>query len=247
MKKKRVWLACAAMAAVLIYTMTPFAAEARRIGPGMYAVQKELAREVLSDMSAEEQAVVNRLVLVESDGTDYGVLVGYYTRASMDETEDPWQMEFVTPGVCGQKGIAEEKREGDWKTPAGTYSFSSAFGIKEDPGSRISYRQVKDSDYWVDDGDSRYYNQLVDGDRVEKDWESAEHLISKAPWYNYALVLNYNEDCVPGMGSAIFLHCWESPEDPGTHGCVGIPEELMMRLVQEVDENTRIVLVSDND
>ena len=58
----------------------------------------------------------------------------------------------------------------------------------------------------MDDPESRYYNRLVDASQVEKDWDSAEHLVDVSPYYNYALSLTYNEEAVPGKGSAIFLH-----------------------------------------
>ena len=63
-------------------------------------------------------------------------------------------------------------------------------------------------DIWVDDPASAYYNRLVNTSSVSKDWVSGENLIQASPYYNYALNLTYNADCVPGEGSAIFLHCF---------------------------------------
>ena len=50
---------------------------------------------------------------------------------------------------------------------------------------------------------------------------------------------------MPGNGSAIFLHCMNGTADTGTSGCVKVPEEYMKKLVTSVDEDTRIVIVSD--
>ena len=79
--------------------------------------------------------------------------------------------------------------------------------------------------------------------QVEKDWNSAEHLIGVMPQYRYSLVLNYNtEERTPGKGSAIFLHglhTWKT----WTEGCIAIPEEYVRLLVQQLGENARIVIM----
>ena len=62
-------------------------------------------------------------------------------------------------------------------------------------------------------------------DNVAKDWDSAEHLSSIVPFYNYCLALDYNSERIPGKGSAVFLHCMEPDAVIGTGGCVKIPEE----------------------
>lgn len=143
----------------------------------------------------------------------------------------------------GQNGISEEKVEGDRKTPAGVYHFSMAFGAKEDPGALLPYHQIRLGDYYVNDGNSRYYNRLVNDREVEKDWASAEDLMQEVPQYNYGLVLDYNSECIPGKGSAIFLHCPKAVDDGQTGGCISIPEEEVKKLLCSVDKDTKIVLV----
>ena len=70
-------------------------------------------------------------------------------------------------------------------------------------------------------------------------------MAAMVPFYNYGLALDYNSDRVPGKGSAIFLHCMNGAADIGTSGCVKVSEEYMKKLVTSVDEETRIVIVSD--
>lgn len=152
---------------------------------------------------------------------------------------------FTVPAVSGMNGISGDKKEGDKKTPAGVYSFTMAFGMKDNPGSILPYHKVVNGDHFVDDGNSRYYNRLVNEFEVQKDWTSSENLIRQAPHYNYALVLNYNDGYVPGKGSAIFLHCPKVANNTGTSGCISIPEEYMKELVQNVDQNTRIIVVQE--
>jgi L,D-peptidoglycan transpeptidase YkuD (ErfK/YbiS/YcfS/YnhG family) len=145
--------------------------------------------------------------------------------------------------VSGMFGITAKKTEGDKKTPCGVYHFSSAFGLKENPGTILPYHQIVEGDYYVDDSNSRYYNRLANTNLVEKDWNSAEDLMRQAPQYNYGLVLDYNPDCVPGKGSAIFLHCPKSSNNTGTSGCISIPEEYMKQVVCQVDAGTKIIVV----
>lgn len=205
---------------------------------------------VLEQLDAANDPMVDQLVVVTGTGMDSSnVKVGYYVREKNAEASEAalaesfWKEEFCTEGYCGHDGMSGEKREGDRRTPLGTYSFTQAFGSLENPGSRLPYKQLDEGDYWVDDGNSRYYNQMVNISQVEKDWNSAEHLIGVMPQYRYSLVLNYNtEERTPGKGSAIFLHglhTWKT----WTEGCIAIPEEYVRLLVQQLGENARIVIM----
>ena len=147
--------------------------------------------------------------------------------------------------VSGMNGITMQKQEGDKKTPTGVYRFTMAFGLKANPGTILPYHQIVDGDYYVDDGNSQYYNKLANTKQVQKDWNSAEDLMAQAPQYNYGLVLDYNPECTPGKRSAIFLHCPKSWNNTGTSGCISIPEEDMKQVVCQVDTGTKIVVVQD--
>lgn len=188
-----------------------------------------------------------QLILVEASGLEQ-VKVSYYVKQSSEKgpgMKNSWTEVFTVPGVYGKNGGTADKKEGDGKTPLGTYQFTMAFGLKEDPGSVLDYHEIKSGDYWVDDPESIYYNKLVNTGEIKKAWNSAEDMSAAAPFYNYGLVLNYNTECVPGKGSAIFMHCTQSAADTGSAGCIRIPEERMKQLVQSVDGKTNIVIVSD--
>lgn len=155
-----------------------------------------------------------------------------------------WIQQFSIDGDCGSKGITYNKKEGDSKTPAGLYSFTTAFGIKSDPGAQLSYRQVTEYDYWIDDVDSPYYNTWVNSLEIPGDYES-EHLIDHAPQYNYAININYNSKNTPGLGSAIFLHGYNGKGK--TTGCIAIAEKYVKELVRKVDSSTKILILPDSD
>ena len=184
----------------------------------------------------------NHLILAVGDGADQSSLtLWYYERGADGRLSEV----FETRGTCGQAGITADKVEGDKKTPAGLYSFLMAFGLKDDPGSRISYSKVQEGDCFVDDVGSRYYNQYVKAGEAESDWRSAEILKNQGPCYNYALVLDYNKDHVPGRGSAIFLHCPKVVNDTYTAGCIGIPEDLMKTILMRSGTDAKILIVPD--
>ncbi|MEG1292795.1 MAG: L,D-transpeptidase family protein [Clostridium sp.] len=184
----------------------------------------------------------DKLVLVVGNPTDPAkTTLTYFEK----DKNGMMQQVFSVEAVSGMNGISTDKKEGDKKTPQGVYSFTSAFGMKENPGSILSYRKVVDGDNFVDDGSSKYYNRLVNDREVARDWNSAENLIRQAPHYNYALVLNYNPDCIPGKGSAIFLHCPKSSNNTGTSGCISVPEDRAKELVTKVDQNTKIIVVPE--
>ena len=61
----------------------------------------------------------------------------------------------------------------------------------------------------------------------------------------YALALDYNQDCVPGKGSAIFLHCFTASADNGSAGCIRLPEARAKELVQSATGQTRIVIAEN--
>lgn len=164
--------------------------------------------------------------------------VSYYKK----DEDGSWNLAWKEAAIVGRKGISADKREGDGKTPAGTYGLTMAFGLKEDPGSILPYHKIVKGDYWVDDSASPYYNRLVNTSQIPPNWNSAENMIATSPYYNYALALNYNPDCIPGMGSAIFLHCFTASADNGSAGCIRLPEARAMELVQTATEQTRIVI-----
>lgn len=149
-----------------------------------------------------------------------------------------WQELLSTNGYVGANGVGSAS-EGSMTTPEGVYPLTQAFGVAPDPGTDLPYVQVDASHYWVDDPNSQYYNQFVSTNEVEMDWASAEHLVDYTYAYAYAVAIDYNLDCIPGAGSAFFLHC--STGEP-TFGCVSVPSEDMLFILQNLTENAYIVI-----
>ena len=143
-----------------------------------------------------------------------------------------------------EKNSAGKVREGDNKTPVGTFKFDYAFGIAPDPGCAIPYVQVDENHYWS--GDWNYkYNQFVDASQAPANFDTgnSEHLIDYNPHYIYGLNMGYNAECTPGKGAALFMHCFGSAK-PWTGGCVGLPEEKMLFVMQHVQPGCACVIDS---
>ncbi len=158
------------------------------------------------------------------------------------DADGNWRVLMTTPGFLGKEGL-EKTKEGDAKTPIGTFHFTAAFGIAKDPGCAIPYTQVDNNIYWS--GDARpgmNYNQMVDiREFPDLDVEDSEHIVDYDPHYTYAMNISYNEDGTPGLGSAIFLHCF-GPSKPYTGGCVAIPVANMRFVMQKVRPDCVIVI-----
>ena len=158
-----------------------------------------------------------------------------------------WNQIIATPGFIGLDGLGEANIN-DCYTPVGTFTIDKAFGLADDPGCQMEYTKVDDTYYWS--GDPRpgmHFNELVSTDDVpDLDTEESEHIAEFDYAYQYVLNVSYNEERIPGKGSAIFLHCYRN-QRTYTGGCISIPIEAIEYVMQHVDENTRVILRMKED
>lgn len=157
--------------------------------------------------------------------------------------KDHWRRPFdPMPAMVGRNGIAapDEKREGDGKTPSGTFPINRAFGYAPDLDIKLSYQQATENDFWVDDARSAQYNQWVVG---KPQAVSFEEMKRKDELYELGAVIEYNTDpIVPGHGSAIFLHVWKGDGLP-TSGCVALSKEHVRQLLSWLDASHAPVII----
>ena len=165
---------------------------------------------------------------------------------SMHEKDESgaWKQIMTTPGFIGKHGLGKEA-EGDGKTPVGVYSFNYAFGIAGDPGCAIEYHKVTDDNYWSgDQRDGYHYNEMVSiSDLPDLNIDDSEHITDYTNEYQYCLNISYNDTSTPGLGSAIFLHCLGAFK-PYTGGCVAIPQDKMITVMQNVKPDCVVVIDS---
>lgn len=177
--------------------------------------------------------------------TDQIVLVDYVSgskaRLSIHEKRSGvWTQLYSCDAYIGKNGIGKTK-EGDNKTPVGTFNLTTPFGIKADPGAKQEYTQVTKHHYWCGTSGSEYYNQFVDMRKVDRKYTSSdEYLIKYKGEYNYCMFVDYNASGEAGKGSCIFLHCTGSKKS--TAGCIAIPESAMQRVIQWAKPGAKIVI-----
>lgn len=201
------------------------------VGAGSMEAEALADTEWISQLKVAGQT--SQIIIVVVEGTQ--AVLSFY-----EKENDIWREVLKTEACIGRNGIGKV-REGDNKTPIGMFQFIKAFGILENPGTKLDYVQVDASHYWVDDKYSTYYNQFVSTQDVQMDWESAEHLCEYGALYHYVLALNYNQECVEGAGSAIFLHC-SLEKTKSTAGCIAIPEADMREIIKGVDEDCVMII-----
>lgn len=109
---------------------------------------------------------------------------------------------FETEAFIEKNGVTTKKIEGDGKTPRGIFELGLVFGTHSrkniELSKNIQYIKINKNLYWIDDIDSKYYNQLIDVTKVVKDWKSAEHLTEYTKQYEYAIEIKANSKNIIG-------------------------------------------------
>ena len=161
-----------------------------------------------------------------------------------EKVNGKWKEVFTTYAFVGRSGFATKKQEGDGATPIGTFHFTHAFGILDDPGcTAFPYLKVTDDDWWCAESGPFYNLPVKASEHPELDFSGAndsEKLIDEDPAYNYGLNISWNEEGKDGLGSAIFMHCFQFK--PFTGGCVAIDEPLMKTILQKLNKDCQVVL-----
>lgn len=187
-----------------------------------------------SSMEALESAGCSQLVVVDSYGTS--AEIRYFSKEGAAWQEDE---SLFCYGYVGTQGTVYEMSEQISGTPKGLYPIYEAFYIYQKPETGLDTFEVTSDTYWVDDPDSAYYNQRVEG-TANKDWNSAEHMIDYTYNYNYGFVVGYNMPPEYNKGSAIFFHIGDSP----TAGCIATSEGMVLEYLKNLDaSNNPYILV----
>ena len=213
--------------------------------PQMTAPPTEIAVSLPSELSGillksgydfEDLESTNQLIVVTGENDDY-YLQCYECNDGLWQSTDIKSKAFV-----GKNGTIspDKKTEGDYYSPKGLYDLGFAFGTKDNPGTKMEYRDVYEGVYWVDDPDSEFYNQWVDTKNQKIQWDSAEKMWSYDE-YIYGAVINYNTDpIVKNNGSAIFLHVGYKY----TAGCVASDKETIVSILKWLNpaDNPKILI-----
>lgn len=151
-----------------------------------------------------------------------------------------WKQVGQTTGRAGTKGFAAPggKREGDGKSPTGSFTLSSAFGMGN-PGTALPYRTLRTTgDCWGSTPGQSHYNAYYSGTCRSTD-EDLSATMLRGP-YHQAVVIDYNlPKPVPGYGSAIFFHVGGTTP---TTGCVSIAEDRLRAVMRTLGTGDRMIM-----
>lgn len=148
---------------------------------------------------------------------------------------------WTIPCAIGRSGAcpADDKHEGDGMTPLGRWPVRGVL-FRPDrsappPWLKLPWRWVRLDDGWSDDPSDPCYNRPVRHPRRF----SAERLWRDDGLYDVIVTLGHNDaPPVPGMGSAIFLHCWNGAKP--TEGCIAVDKDELLRLLPLIEPGTMI-------
>jgi L,D-peptidoglycan transpeptidase YkuD (ErfK/YbiS/YcfS/YnhG family) len=190
------------------------------------AATPALAGAATPALASTRPRVIRQMIVVTatSSKATSATLVAYRrVRGRWVRRFGPWTARVGYNGIAGPG----KKREGDGRTPSGTYGFGFFFGVKANPGVSFRFRHAFTYDVWDDDPSSPLYNEWVD-DRTA-DPGAAPEPMHLTPAYQYAAVIAYNTARTPGLGSAIFLHVGTGSS---TAGCVSLPVRDLLKVLK---------------
>ena len=134
--------------------------------------------------------------------------------------------------ALGPAGVVEDaaKREGDGATPLGVWPMRRVLyrpDRGEAPATALPVAPLTHGDGWCDDPADANYNHPVTLPYPA----SCETMWREDELYDVVVILAHNDDPpVPGLGSAIFLHC-AKPGYPPTQGCVALAKADLLELL----------------
>ena len=150
--------------------------------------------------------------------------------------------DFIFHCAIGIKGLAQNKIEGDKKTPSGIYSLGDLYYRKDrnqKPLTKLRCIPIKKNMGWCDDiKSSKNYNKLI---KVNKNIKH-EKLYRKDYKYDFIVPINYNTKRPEiGKGSAIFIHLTKNYKP--TLGCIAIKKKDFLILLKLINKKTKIKLI----
>ena len=140
--------------------------------------------------------------------------------------------------AIGKKGIGNKRKEGDLITPRGQFKIKFILYRKDRVKilTKLKKKVIKKNMGWCDDPKSIHYNKLVKLPFAHKH----EKLYRKENIYDIILVLGYNMSPIKkNKGSAIFIHVSKNNYKK-TEGCVAIKKINLIRLIKEINPNTKV-------
>lgn len=225
-------------------------AAVRTNAAGEFCVSTSRAAHIVFDEVATSAAIVAGIPVRTADsrrdwlGASQVITVSVTSASAQWHTYSLWQRgsdgrytRVFGPayGWVGEAGVGQAN---SWtaRTPAGVYTLTQSFGIKDNPGTRLPFFKVDRYDWWNGDSTSPDYNTRYRGVTGPP---NSEHLIDYGKAYWYSVVIDYNTERIPYAGAAFFLHV--ATGEP-TGGCVSVSEADMVRIMKWLEPGQNPVI-----
>ena len=150
--------------------------------------------------------------------------------------------EFKFICCIGKKGSTTNKKEGDKKTPTGTFAIGNLYYRKdriEKPLTSIKSLEIKKEMGWCDDiRFPKKYNKLI---KIEKKIKH-EKMLRRDHKYDLLIPIKYNfNKPITGLGSCIFIHLTRDYKP--TAGCIALNEKDFLIIAKLIKKNTTIKII----
>ena len=147
--------------------------------------------------------------------------------------------EFKFNCCIGKKGSTSNKKEGDKKTPKGTFEIENLY-FREDrikkPLTLLKCIKIKKNMGWCDDiSFPKKYNKLI---KIEKKIRH-EKLKRKDNKYDLLIPIKYNfNKPITGKGSCIFIHLSKNYQP--TAGCIALKKKDFLIMLKLINKDSTI-------
>ena len=147
--------------------------------------------------------------------------------------------EFSFKCCIGKNGSSKNKKEGDKKTPKGTFQLENLYYRKDrikKPITKLRCIEIKKNMGWCNDiRFPKKYNKLF---KIEKKIRH-EKLKRRDNKYDLLIPIQYNfKKPVTGIGSCIFIHLTKDYKP--TAGCIALKEKDFLILAKLIKKNSKI-------
>ena len=147
--------------------------------------------------------------------------------------------EFKFKCCIGKKGSTNNKKEGDKKTPKGTFKIENLY-FREDrikkPLTLLKCIKIKKNMGWCDDiSFPKKYNKLIKIDKKIRH----EKLKRKDNKYDLLIPIKYNfNKPTTGKGSCIFIHLTKNYQP--TAGCIALKKKDFLIMLKLINKDSTI-------
>jgi L,D-peptidoglycan transpeptidase YkuD (ErfK/YbiS/YcfS/YnhG family) len=147
--------------------------------------------------------------------------------------------DFYFKCCIGKNGLSKRKREGDYKTPIGTFKIEKLYYRKDrikKPKTYLNCIEINQSMGWCDDikHPNKYNRQIKINDKIKH-----EKLLRRDKKYDLLIPISYNrKDPKVGLGSCIFMHLTKNYKP--TAGCIALKKKDFLIMLKLIKKNTKI-------